>query len=130
MAHDIDPERAQYYSQKMDEIMGEEDKAGDDEEFNEDFNFEGINMEEENFGKIADSMPPIAVSDKATMPPLPARAVKVTRHNKPDDKNESGEEPAQPRRSGRSAKATKQERQKQTHCGVNSKLLVRLSVVG
>jgi hypothetical protein len=99
MARDIDPERAQCHSQKKDEIMGEEDEAEEEED---EFNLEGINMKED-FGKIADSMPAIPVPEKATMPPPPTRAVKVTRHHEPDDENESDEEPVPPRHSGHSA---------------------------
>ena len=104
-AVNYDREKADYYSHKMDVIMGEVEETNEDDDDDE-FDLEGINMEDD-FGKMVESMPVLPV-------PAPARVAKAARRNEPDDENEVDEPPAQPRRSGRSAVAAKPAPSKRT----------------
>jgi hypothetical protein len=106
-----DPQKADYYSHKMDVIMGEVEEAETKEDEDDDeFDFDGITMEDD-FGKMAESMPVLPVPAPV---PAPARVAKAARRNEPDDENELDEPPAQPRRSGRSAVAAKPATSKRT----------------
>ena len=110
-AVNYDREKADYYSHRMDVIMGEVEEAETKEDNDDDeFDLDDIMMED-YFGKMVESMPVLPVPAPVA---APARVAKAARCNEPDDENELDQPPAQPHRSGRSAVAAKPATSKRT----------------